>query len=108
MISAELVNHTRSIVKKDFYFESIEELLPENEMEAMNELRKVLTARIAHMLDHDFELLMQIFYRIDLNENKVKEAIALADEPSEKLAELVLEREMQKAKTRMAYKNRLH
>jgi len=33
MISAELVNHTRSIVKKDFYFESIEELLPENEME---------------------------------------------------------------------------
>lgn len=106
MPPSELVLHTAGLIRKDFYFESLENLLPDDENPGFELLKRQLARRIAQMLDEDFGILMQIFYRIDLNEQKVKDAIALADVPSETLAELVLEREMQKAKTRIAYRNR--
>jgi len=103
-----LIKHTAQLVEKDFFFENLLEILPKNENEAFENLKKQLAERIAYMLDHDFEVLMQIFYRIDLNEQKVKEAIALANEPAWSLAHLVIEREIQKAQTRMKFReNRL-
>ena len=102
-MNAEILHTTTSIVQKDFYFEGLHETLPQNEEEAFEELKRQLTRRIAYMMDDDFETLLQIFYRIDLNERAVNQAIHLADVPSEKLAELVIEREVQKAKTRIEY-----
>lgn len=106
MPSQELVTYTAGLVQKDFFFEELLNYLPLEEDLAIQELKRLLAQRIAHMLDSDFELLMQIFYRIDLKEQSVKEAIALAESPSMRLAELVLERELQKARTRLLYRNR--
>ena len=106
MPSQELVTYTAGLVQKDFYFEEIINELPLDEELAIKELKRILALRIAHMLDSDFEMLMQILYRIDLNEQQVKEAIALAESPSERLAELVLQREFQKAETRIKYRQR--
>ncbi|MBI1184424.1 hypothetical protein GC194_09140 [bacterium] len=102
----ELVQYIAELVQKDFYFDELTNLLPQHEQEAMQALKNQLAQRIAYMIDHDFELLMQVFYRIDLNEQKVKEALALSPNPSEKLADLVIEREIQKAQTRMKYRSR--
>lgn len=106
MPSKELVLQTAGLIQKDFYFEDLANLLPNEEAPGFDLLKRQLARRISQMLDEDFGVLMQIFYRIDLNEQKVKDAIAIAEEPAERLAELVLEREMQKAKTRMEYRNR--
>lgn len=106
MPPTELVLQTAGLIQKDFYFESLDNLLPDTENPGFELIKRQLARRISQMLDEDFGVLMQIFYRIDLNEQKVKEAIALADQPAEKLAELVLEREMQKAKTRIEYQKR--
>lgn len=103
-----MAQYTAQLVEKDFFFESQIQPISNDENVAFENLKQMLTERIAHMFDHDFEVLMQVFYRIDLNEQKVKTAIALAEEPALELAKLVIEREIQKAKTRMMFrKNRL-
>ncbi|MFY0673868.1 MAG: hypothetical protein JXQ87_10705 [Bacteroidia bacterium] len=106
MNRSEVIKETAALVQKDFYFEDLKDNLPQTVEDGYQQILDALAKRIAHMLDYEFELLMQVFYRIDLNEQKVKQAIASADAPSEKLAHLVIEREMQKAQTRMVYKKR--
>lgn len=105
-LNTELLHHTSLLVQKDFYFEDLKDTLPADSGSAFETMKKQLAQRITYMMDDDFETLMQIFYRIDLNERAVHDAIHLADVPAEKLAELVIEREIQKAKTRIAYSQR--
>lgn len=90
-------------VKKDFRF-SDEDNFPTTTSVDQQQLLESLTERIAYMLDHDFEFLMQIFYRLDLNEQKVSAALTGGgDAPAAGLATLVIERELQKIETRKRY-----
>jgi hypothetical protein len=102
----EVIKETAAIVQNDFYFEDLKDNLPQTAEDGYQKILEQLSKRIAYMLDYEFEHLMQIFYRIDLNEQKVKQAITSAESPSQKLAHLVIEREMQKAQTRLAYRKR--
>ena len=102
----EIIKETATIVENDFYLDDLKDNLPQSAEDGCQKILDYLAKRIAYMLDYEFEQLMQVFYRIDLNEQKVKQAITSADSPSEKLANLVLEREMQKAQTRLAYKQK--
>lgn len=89
-------------LKKDFRFAD-DDGFPVNPLDR-EQLLQALTERIAYMLDHDFELLMHIFYRLDLNEQKVSEALTGgSDAPAFQLASLVIERELQKIETRKRY-----
>jgi hypothetical protein len=72
----------------------------------LHELVAKLSIVIREMLDTDFERLLQIFYRVDLSEKKVREAIfdhKYADAAT-RLAELIVERELQKVITRKMFK----
>lgn len=62
-----------------------------------------LSARISDWLEHDFTHLTNLMYRIDVGEHAFTEALA-SQNPSKRLAELVLQRELQKARTRIAYR----
>jgi len=75
---------------------------------AYDELKEYLVQEIKILLSSNFQQLLNVLYRIDVSETKAGQAIALK-EPSaiaDKLAELILERQYQKAKTRIAYRNR--
>lgn len=63
-----------------------------------------LAKAIQYLIDTDFEKLMQIFYRIDVDENKVRQAFSLEKEVARELAILVIEREKQKVITRAKYR----
>lgn len=66
-------------------------------------LRKVLTDHLAWLLDYQFERLLQAMYRIDVNEQEFR-AVLTGDAPvAPALAELVLQRELKKVKTRRLY-----
>ncbi|MGB0430261.1 MAG: hypothetical protein ACPGLV_07280 [Bacteroidia bacterium] len=104
----EIIAETAKVVEKDFYFENLNTNLPTSFNDGFQHILDQLAHRISQMLDGDFDVLMQIFYRIDLNEIEVKKAIALSKSPSKKLAELVIEREMQKAKTRLEYRRKIY
>lgn len=70
-------------------------------------LVKQLAEAIVFLLLHDMEKLMNILYRIDVFERDTKAAFAQnnPEQIAPRLAELILQREMQKAKTRLAYRN---
>ena len=66
-----------------------------------------LTDIIRYLLDKDFEKLLHAMYRIDINEDKLKAVLASPspDEVAPNLAQLVIEREMQKVETRRKYRS---
>lgn len=82
--------------------------LPEDAMEHKDfykEYIQYLAGKIAELIDHDFEKLLWILYRVDVNENKVRETLAensLTGGP-EILAELIVQRQLEKAATRKAF-----
>lgn len=78
-----------------------------NEYESLSrkELKLRLTIYIADLLATNFEKLCSMIYRHDVSEVKFNEALQTPDakKQAENLAELVIERELEKVKTRQAY-----
>lgn len=73
----------------------------------MEVLKNKLAQVIVDLLLHDMERLLGILYRIDVKEEKVKEAFAQHDPRliAPRLADLIIGRELQKAVTRSRHKN---
>ena len=67
---------------------------------------EALTSAVMYLLLHDMEKLLNILYRIDVNEPKVKAAFAQTNPKliAPTLAQLILDRELQKAESRRKYK----
>ncbi len=82
-----------------------EPLAIEYETLSREELKYRLQVFIADLLVHNFEKLTNMIYRHDVSEQKFNEALmgGSIDEQAGKIAELVIEREMQKEETRKAY-----
>jgi hypothetical protein len=69
----------------------------------MDALQNWLAGEIAVLLDRDFQRLLNILYRIDINESKVKLAFT-ADKPAWEIAGLIIERELQKVESMKKYR----
>lgn len=71
------------------------------------ELREKLIEFINHLIQKDFEKLVSILYRVDVNEKKLKTLLKASPgtDAAVLIADLILERELQKIKTRNTYKN---
>jgi hypothetical protein len=69
------------------------------------ELKAQLSSAVIYMMLHEMEKLMSLLYRIDVNEKKVKQAFAQNDPKliAPALAELILQRELQKAESRAKF-----
>lgn len=69
------------------------------------ELLRALASRVRHYLENDFHKLMNALYRLDISEEKYHAAMALPtlDQSAAALAESILEREIQKMRTRKNY-----
>jgi hypothetical protein len=95
----EEISIVRHLLKKDLELEPISS-------PSWEELNAELKKFINHLLNNDFERLLQGLYRIDVNEERVKEILNV--EPPEtiadKLTDLILKRQRQKAITRMQYR----
>ena len=78
------------------YFETMEQ----------SDLKQQLTLFIRELLEHDFHRLCNLIYRHDVSEPKFHQALELPDIElqSDRIADLVIEREMQKVATRKAYR----
>lgn len=74
----------------------------------MQHLRELLIEKLNYLLDHDFEKLLWILYRIDVSEQKAKQALSQesAEPPAAVLADLIIGRQQQKLITRMQFSNR--
>lgn len=78
----------------------------EDEEFSYDRLLQWLTHQVAFLIDHDFQRLIEALYRIDLPESTVAKTLSgdLAN-ISNDLAKAILERQLQKAETRLKYKD---
>lgn len=70
------------------------------------QLKSHLTLFIADLLENNFEKLVSLIYRHDVSEEKLHHALQTGDVEGQagRVADLVIEREMQKVETRRMYK----
>jgi hypothetical protein len=100
--------HHMNIEKQIFdSFEIDESFLPKaiNDEGRFAEMRKILLQRIEELLEKDVEKLMWILYRIDVNEGKVRKMLEENSSLNyaEVLTDLIIERQIEKAKSRQQY-----
>lgn len=99
---ALILQQTSAFVQKDFEVDYIPEDVTEQELIAF------LEQFIQGLLDNNMEQLFYVLYRLDINEHKVHQALnpAAVEPPHKVLAQLIFQREQQKAKTRIEYNER--
>lgn len=104
----DIISETALLLNKDFGQEEETALKLRNDF-TKNDLKSYLQNAIAWYIEYDFHALVNIFYRLDIHEQKFNTLIEerIGDELTSGLADLVLEREMQKAQTRIAYREYL-
>lgn len=89
------------LVCKDFQLEGKEDSL----QMSWEELVKFLSIHVKYLLDNDMNTLLNILYRIDIPEEKVKQILHYSspENMSNELAEVIIQRQKQKAETRLKY-----
>ncbi len=85
--------------------------LEENSLPAVNDLpliREHLIKRVTELISRDYDRFINNLYRIDVNETKVSEILHAKDRTTipEKLADLIIERQIMRVKTQMLYRER--
>ncbi len=89
-------------LSKDFSLEN-NELPVQSGLEA---IRRYLTERIREMMARNHERFMNNMYRIDVDESRVNQILHSKDKLKipEQLADLIIERQLQRIKTQMMYR----
>jgi len=74
----------------------------------IDDVKRILGARIRELLDKNVERLVSIIYRIDLSQKKIDEIFKneSKDEIALQIADAVIERQLLKVQTRKLYKNK--
>lgn len=93
-------------VSRDFSTSRTKIELIEDYTKDIEALKNHLSQKVAEMMEKDFDRFLNNMYRIDVSEVKVRKI--LNESPfgtiPEKLAELIIERQMQRIKTQRLYR----
>lgn len=78
-----------------------------SEAATMDQLETLLAAKINTLINEDFSRLIQLLYRIDVSETKLKKLLREnnGSDADRLIARLILERQWQKIETRRKYSN---
>ena len=73
---------------------------------SLDDLKNVLTERFNDLINTDFNHLVQLLYRIDINEEKLKQVLKQIEgqDTAALLADLTIERQLQKIRSREDYR----
>jgi dsDNA-binding SOS-regulon protein len=96
----------QKFVSKDFVKNDSSSLVPNNDYERLEEFRKYLTDKMKDMLDKNYNLLINTLYRIDISEKELSELFSAKNKDSipQKLADLIIERQIEKINYRKRYR----
>ena len=94
-------------VSKNFEISELDSLIPMGDFETLEEFKAYLTDRLAFLLDNKYDKLINILYRIDVPEDRLSKLFAEQnrDYIPAALADLIIERSLQKVRFRQKYKN---
>jgi hypothetical protein len=92
-------NHLKELLKE---FVSLDLICVENTY-TFEELLRALALKIEALIEYDFQGLVQLLYKLDVPENKLKELLNQHNYAPKIIATAIIERQLQKIKTRKAY-----
>lgn len=97
----------QKFVSKDFADIDYSSLIPNNDFKRLEEFREYLIEKMKNLLDNNYNLLINTLYRIDVSEKKLSELFSSKNNETipEKLADLIIERQIQKINFRKLYRN---
>ena len=100
------VNEVVKFVEKDFFVSGENSLIPSADIESLEEFRKYLTSKLKHLLEEKFDLLVNVLYKIDISEEKLSELFSAENKDyiPASLADLIIERQLEKVRLRKLYK----
>jgi hypothetical protein len=69
---------------------------------SLKELKEKLAVHINHLINHDFQKLVSLLYRVDVNENKMRDLLQQkeGENAAALIADLIIERQLQKIESR--------
>lgn len=90
--------------------QQLQKLFGTNDLEQahnLQDLQNKVAQAVLYLLQQDLNRLLNILYRIDVDERQVKQAMLLPTEAkvAEQIARLIIKRELQKAQTRFIYRS---
>ncbi len=97
----------QKFVAKDFAKIDNLSLILNTDYTKLEEFRKYLSGKMKDLLDNNYNLLINTLYRIDINEKKLSELFFSKNKEliPEKLADLIIERQIQKIEFRRRYRD---
>jgi len=101
------ITEVAEVIAKDFQIADSESLIPVNEIENLDKFKEYLTDRLTYLLENKYDALINILYRIDVNEEKLAKLFSETNRTSipDALADLIIERQLQKIKIRQQYRS---
>jgi hypothetical protein len=97
------LTEVNALVKKDFEInQASEDILSEEA------LIQIISAQIDYLIKNETERLFAILYRLDIDERSVRFALipAPGNDPPITIAKLIIERQKEKAQSRLLYRQR--
>ncbi len=101
------VKELSEFIAKDFKTVGLDQSIMKAECADLAEFRLYLRGKLAVIMEENFDLLIKTLYRIDIGEEKLQKLFAPDNReyiPSA-LTEMIIERQMEKIRTRKLYKN---
>ena len=94
------------LISKDFQLEGDDTLINGYDIPDINKFHNNLILLIDYLIENDMHRLLNVMYRLDVSEAKFHDTMQSLskEEAAIQLANLIIEREMQKVKTRLHYK----
>ena len=82
--------------------------LPSKSADDFEQMKQALSQQINHLINSDFATLVNLLYRLDIPENKLKAALSnAADTPTgDVIADMIIERQQEKEEARNLFKNK--
>lgn len=94
------------IINRNFSEVSPGFLLSNGDIKNIEEMKRYLSTRINILLEEKYDSLINILYRIDIDDRKIEEAFSNEKKENipDKIADLIIERQLQKIHYRKMYK----
>lgn len=104
MKNKELIQPLIEKLYKDFSIDKNNLPVKKDYAEELKIIREFLAKRITVLMDKNQERFFNTLYRIDVDENKVTQVLNNSSNVPDDLADLIIERQLQRLKTQLLYK----
>lgn len=104
MNNEELIKPLIEKLYNDFSIDKANLPVKKDYAEELKIIKEFLSKRIAELMIKNQERFFNTLYRIDVKENKVAQVLNTSKNPPDDLADLIIERQIQRLKTQMLYK----